>query len=271
MPKGKYINWDSNVDTQKIIKEYLSGISATKISKKYRYGWDSIYLLLKKENIWQGKRDSYNRKYICNFSYFHNIDSEKKAYWIGFIAADGHVKDNSLVIKLQDRDKCLLEAFKKDTNSNYPIQTYPWKNKAYVVIKFTHKKIVQDLYKYDIKPRKTWSIRVPTCIHDKYLRHYLRGVFDGDGCWRIDSIRGRIGFSIAGGYKPFLEDLQHILIKNVGLNKTKISETKKHTFDLCYSGRRQLKRIFDYIYCGATRCLERKRKRASSFFDNYKK
>ena len=81
MPKGKYIDWTSNADTAKIIKEYLAGSSAYKLSEKYNYCWDSICLLLKKENIWQGKRnDNYSRKYSCNFNYFHKIDSEAKAY-----------------------------------------------------------------------------------------------------------------------------------------------------------------------------------------------
>ncbi len=44
---------------------------------------------------------------------FDNIDSAEKAYWLGFIIADGYLNDdkNMLRIKLGDKDKIHLEKF----------------------------------------------------------------------------------------------------------------------------------------------------------------
>ncbi len=33
-----------------------------------------------------------NRKYFFNQQFFKNIDSEEKAYWLGFLMADGCVR-----------------------------------------------------------------------------------------------------------------------------------------------------------------------------------
>jgi hypothetical protein len=41
-------------------------------------------------------------KYQCNYNFFDNIDTESKAYWLGFITADGFRKflvDNGIVTK----------------------------------------------------------------------------------------------------------------------------------------------------------------------------
>ena len=33
-----------------------------------------------------------NKKYTVNENYFENIDNEEKAYWLGFLYADGYVR-----------------------------------------------------------------------------------------------------------------------------------------------------------------------------------
>ena len=59
------------------------------------------------------------------------IDTEEKAYWLGFIYADGYIinsikgkTSDAFGITLQEKDKGHLEKFKKSINSNHPILTY---------------------------------------------------------------------------------------------------------------------------------------------------
>lgn len=42
-----------------------------------------------------------------DINYFHNIDSEKKAYWLGFIVADGNISKttNRISITLNSDDE----------------------------------------------------------------------------------------------------------------------------------------------------------------------
>ena len=51
----------------------------------------------------------YRRKYALNEAFFEIIDSEEKAYWLGFIAADGCVYRRTLSINLNIKDKAHLE------------------------------------------------------------------------------------------------------------------------------------------------------------------
>ena len=66
-------------------------------------------------------------KYSFNENYFEKIDSFDKAYWLGFIAADGYITkstngQNVLGINLGEKEP--LEKFKFCINSDHPINLY---------------------------------------------------------------------------------------------------------------------------------------------------
>ena len=72
-------------------------------------------------------------KYYFNKNYFDIIDNSEKAYWLGFIWADGYVckrkrKDNHIEydfkLSLSKIDSDHLEKFKKCLNSNHNILFY---------------------------------------------------------------------------------------------------------------------------------------------------
>ena len=72
-------------------------------------------------------RESTN-KYYANYDIFENIDSAEKAYWLGFLAADGcnyqREKNASIIINIHQKDIEQLEKFKKFCNTNANIVTY---------------------------------------------------------------------------------------------------------------------------------------------------
>lgn len=80
-------------------------------------------------------------KYIQNDSFFEKIDNERKAYWLGFLYADGCVSEKSennkrIIMQLHPNDRYILEQLLKDMNSNRPIYVnhikisygYTWMN-----------------------------------------------------------------------------------------------------------------------------------------------
>ena len=69
-----------------------------------------------------------NKKFKVNDDYFEIIDTEEKAYWLGFLYADGCVarKGNYYNIKI---DQALYDyehvlKFKEAINSTYPVKIY---------------------------------------------------------------------------------------------------------------------------------------------------
>ena len=71
-------------------------------------------------------------KLPINSNYFETIDTEHKAYWLGFIYADGYLsisgKTKRMGVSLCLKDKVHLQNFSKCIESNYPIHEYEVSN-----------------------------------------------------------------------------------------------------------------------------------------------
>src|SRR5688500_3425764 len=111
----------SSADCNDIVHRYKSGESSNSISKSYpSYTPGVILRRLKKLGIpiRQG-----TRKYTINHDFIKTIDTEEKAYFLGFIFADGHndLNRSRISINLQYNDEDILIKFKKCINSNVPI------------------------------------------------------------------------------------------------------------------------------------------------------
>jgi len=195
-------------------------------------------------------------------SIFENCNHPVKAYWIGFIMADGCVvnqkKARKLIIELGEKDVELLKNFNTFVQGGVPIK---FTKKGCVRLVLYSKKMVNDLEKYGIVPRKTGK-EVIYNIPNEYLSHFIRGYFDGDGSIVTIHRRGLIEkrFSICCANKNFLERIQRIIQKRCKLSLTKIYHNLgRNIYYLCYGGNKMISRIFNYLYCDADIYLNRKR------------
>lgn len=136
-------------------------------------------------------------KYVYNKDYFKIIDSEDKAYWLGFLYADGCINKCYRNKKLQgmhleltvcEKDKHHLSKFKWCLSSDVPIKKkiVLLNKKEYVAYRLCIccTEICQDLIKLKCIPSKTYSIKFPSyeIVPKLYMRDFIRGYFDGDGC-----------------------------------------------------------------------------------------
>lgn len=126
-------------------------------------------------------------KYTANYRYFKDIDSEDKAYWLGFLYADGCVRKvskNSFNISLQlsEKDKRHIELFKECINANHPIR----KDLNMSRIILFSEDMASDLKKWGCVPRKTFKIKGIPNINKSLINHFIRGYHDGDGWNYID-------------------------------------------------------------------------------------
>ena len=149
---------------------------------------------------------------------FHNIDTEEKAYWLGFLYADGSMDENKhqVSLSLKEADKAAVENFRHFLHLDAkPLhrKTKTMHGDIFTSYEFAanNRKLFDDLIACGCVPRKTFEICFPsTDIVPAHLRsHFVRGYFDGDG----SVTHGGRGSSIISieilGTESFLNEYQN--------------------------------------------------------------
>lgn len=220
-----------------IIEEYLNGSSLAALSRKYNIGSYRIKSLLQKNNITIRSRNEQNkyspqnqRKYFINDNYLDNIDCEDKAYFLGFLAADGTIQsDGSIKIALSSIDKELLIKFQKVLETNYPIRDSITKDGFNIsTFVFRSNNIREQLTKYNIVKNKTYTYTFPNNLEQKYISSFIKGYWDGDGTICLSG--GYPRTSLCSYKRDFLEEVVNKLesiyeIPRVNVYKKKDSNT----------------------------------------------
>lgn len=140
-------------------------------------------------------------KYFYNEKFFDVIDSEEKAYWLGFMIADGcvvyntEIRNYEISIELNDIDKNHLKKFNKSISGNLEVKFRSRKphyiKDNYVgsthscFIRLYNKHMAESLIKNGCVQKKSKIVKLPF-IEENMMRHLIRGIFDGDGCIRND-------------------------------------------------------------------------------------
>lgn len=244
------------------IKEKLS---CKKISEILGCSLCGIYDALKRWEIKTRNSAESHKIYICKDDFFDEIDTEIKAYWLGFIYADGYITGNKLGIALSSIDVNHIEKFSQHIKTTYPIKEYQSKSKYgncnYSRILINSKKLVREIKLKGVMERKSLILKFPEkeILNQKLWRHFIRGYFDGDGSLILSE--NSINFKICGT-KEMLNGIVLALNKNINQNfrykfyKRKIDD--KNSFYLSYGGRRKTFAVMDYLYKDSQIYLDRK-------------
>jgi len=225
-------------------------------------------------------------KYYYNKDYFSIIDTEDKAYWLGFLYADGCVnryykneklKAMTLELSLCGEDHNHLEKFKKCLDSNLPIhkKKVKYNNKEYESYRFNIccTKMCYDLINLGCTPKKTYDVRLPSLdiVPMDYMRDFLRGFFDGDGCICVTTMNGKphITTNITG-MEAMLNDIASFLIEQKVITiRPKIHFDKRSKACSMYFYGDTVKDFLDYIYKDANIYLDRKYNKYINYYKDY--
>ena len=250
-----------NATNSKAVILYQKGSPVTEICHICNISMPSLYRYL---DIMEIPLDRGSNPHL---DFFHSIDTEFKAYWLGFIAADGHVcpDRNQLKIGLCRTDYVHLCRLRDALGVRNRIYWTRPKTRGKIhnvsTLDVRSKGMVADLIALGLKRNKTHNLEWPP-IPPVFERHFIRGYFDGDGCWTIKKGQWRPNLEFACiGTWSFIGSLQDNLVANCQLQHTKL---KKHqsTPSVCiavYGGNLQCIRIANYLYEDATIYLPRKR------------
>lgn len=183
----------SNFEKEQIIEDYQNNISIREISIKYGYSRPALSKFLEEVGIKTTKGNHY-RKYFHDMDFFEKIDTEEKAYWLGFMFADGYIIDNSnrygedgfgMSLAEDSLDSLLL--FKQSLKASNPINKdmsgHNKNSNKQIIYKLElhSQKTADDLIDKDCVKNKTSILKPPTGVPDHLIHHFIRGFFDGDG------------------------------------------------------------------------------------------
>jgi deoxyuridine 5'-triphosphate nucleotidohydrolase len=127
-------------------------------------------------------RENPNSKYVeLDDALFERVDTEAKAYLLGWIASDGAIKQNSLSIYVHRKDKTTLGRLRDAICGALPIKSK--KGRSLVGFTVNSQRIVNDVCRWlKIAPgKKSGSVGMPDLESDTLRWAFVRGVFDGDG------------------------------------------------------------------------------------------
>lgn len=232
------------------VKQNLSSIQIAELKK---IGRTTVLNYLTKFNI-PKKSSGSQVKYNANHKFF-NRWSYDMAYCLGFIASDGHVweKRPYITIGIHKQDICVLKSIRDLISPSSKVRISGSKCQLCVHSKEIHKKLL-DL---GIDHKKTFNLKLPK-MPRKYIPHFIRGFFDGDGSiWKTNFYKGGKDYyyaNIVSASPSILRDIHNFL--QIG----KFSKIKNKYYELkfCQSDCVKLASI---IYTNANIKLDRKYKK----------
>lgn len=243
------------------------------------------------------------RIYNVNDCFFNEINTEEKAYILGLIYSDGNITSskqyNSYTLNFGqiERDIDIVYKVKKAIGADNPLLEYKntFNDSIFYNLSIHSEQIYNDLVKYGVTENKSLTLIFnEKIVPENLLHHFIRGLFDGDGCiWNgkrkkmvvkdastESGYRERIVHNVKFTYtgnSQFVDSLQNSLCEKLGLKKTKLnyaitSKKRRELKRICtmeYCGRKNIKRFYDYIYRDATIYGERKKKKFEEILKQY--
>ena len=170
--------------------DYVLGkISFTDLLIKYNSTEYLFNLLFKSLNL-QKRRKIIEEN--TKHDFFDCIDTEIKAYLLGFYYADGslNLERKRIKISIDSNDIEIINLFREYIaplniiGEDFRTKENKNKTKTHLnSIQIYSPHIVETLTKYGMGYRKTYNdLTDLSFIQDNVMRHFIRGYFDGDGC-----------------------------------------------------------------------------------------
>lgn len=207
---GKYR--EVNNELVALVAEHKTG---KEISRILNLDYSTVHAKLRKLGL---NLHNYHNELKFDNTVFDSIDSEEKAYWLGFLYADGSVssKNNTVELSLKGDDKNHLEKFKNflKCRREVNVSQIKLKDKVYTRCRYsvTNPHFKERLIELGCLPNKSLILQFPnTSIfkEESLVLDFIRGYVDGDGYLGFTK-SGRLQIEIIGT-KEFLQGMLNFL------------------------------------------------------------
>jgi predicted transcriptional regulator len=183
-PNRKVVRYDDDL-RERIRQMYMDGVDAPEIGRTLGgLHSSSVYNILKEAGI-----DRREQIACDNPGYFDQIDTPGKAYWLGFISADGCVTGFKrgyprLQVKLARKDRDHLLLLQAALKARRPVRDFDEESYGKLVpvsaLTVYCPPMANALVSHGVTARKSHTLQ-PWDGPEDLLPHYWRGLVDGDG------------------------------------------------------------------------------------------
>ncbi len=222
-----------------------------------------------------------NRTHSINEHYFDKIDTQEKAYWLGFLWADGSISKtakrasgpNRIRVTQKWDEREHLERFREAISAdNEIVPVYHESGHTVAQLDINCRPLCEALQKLGYGP-KSIRTHIPK-IRKNLMNHFVRGYFDGDGCLSVyvqktaRSDIQRQEWSLTGD-KKLMREFKDLLSHEAGTTPTVAMKGYKKspkTSSLRYGKKADIKLLYDYLYKNASVYLDTKHEKFIQFF-----
>lgn len=274
----------SQEDIKIMTDTYISGTSQNEICRRFGLTSSRFTFLMKE----QGVEIRGHFKHSIESTYFDKIDTFYKAYFLGWLAADGCIsltrdsvqgradaysRVGKIAISIQQRDGYIIEKLKEELRFSGEIRVVdrgPGRQKQ-CRLAFGDQHMAQTLYRYGLTPNKSASLIFPD-IPTEWIPAFILGYFEGDGCVTLGRYTNR-GYTYLRQRFEFIAsvpfaDRLHAILTEKGIKVYKFPERRKR-FPLSYvkgASKEAVIAFYRFLYTDAPFFLNRKRDRFLEIF-----
>lgn len=247
-------------EVYKYMQDTNLGVSAVAKHFNVDRGTLSARLKEKYDNVISRK----DGKLDIDSTFFNIIDTEHKAYWLGFLTADGYVSSKRTAVELclAEIDKHHIELFKEDIKSSHKIikKKTLLNNKEFISYRLTFrdKEMNSALQSLGLNNDKSYNSYIPfESIPSDLMQHYIRGLMDGDGCISyMNNNRIKVCICTTASLR-MANDIIFYFKKELNIDiKTYTDNNSIH--DLCIYKQEDVQKFYNWLYKDSTIYLERK-------------
>ena len=208
-------------------------------------------------------RDRGRRTLPVDAAFFDVIDTEAKAYWLGFLTADGFVGQRSVVLILKGEDAGHVAMFRDALGAGHAITATTRAAFggvfAQVRCKVTSARLCRALQARGLGRSGNRTVRPWADVPSGLVRHFWRGMVDGDGSvgW-LRAKRGTQATIHLCGIEHDVAAFAAFLAPATGSSSRPRREPDRDLWTVRMGGNRVVSRAVRSLYQGATIALSRK-------------
>jgi hypothetical protein len=256
---------------KEIIDKFKSGRNCSDIAKDYNVEYYIITKILLDNGIIIDQ-SLIKRKFSVNDNYFDKIDTEDKAYWLGFLYGDGCIGKTRVGLGLKESDLSHIEKFANalDYNGTITLVEKIMRNKSFYShrVSISSRRLAQKLREFGCYSRKTFILRPPK-LNINLERHFWRGLVDADGSLYYGN--KSLGIHLLGT-KYILDGFIQFLYRNDykhNINTRRISHLKHdRILQVSVLGNNRARWIVNLLYNNSKIYLDRKYDKIKHLLNN---